>query len=87
MHAIDRAGDQEAVRRDDLPGVTAHCRLRAQLIEQNDGIWLLAERPLRLLRVHPRVVPLLRALQSDPAVERALRAARALSWEAAIAFL
>ena len=87
MHAIGRAGDQEAVRRDDLPGVTAHCRLRAQLIEQNDGIWLLAERPLRLLRVHPRVVPLLRALQSDPAVERALRAARGLSWEAAIAFL
>lgn len=87
MKAIRRDGDEEAVRRGGHSEVTAHCRLRARLVRQGGGVWLLAERPLRLLRVHPKVEPLLQALRDDPDVERALKAVPGLRRESAIAFL
>jgi len=77
----------ERVRRDPGETITAHCHLHARLVRSGETAWLIAERPLRLLRVHPKVVPLLEALQGEPDVRRALETVRGLRWETAIGFL
>ncbi|MCS7050662.1 MAG: mycofactocin biosynthesis glycosyltransferase MftF [Thermomicrobium sp.] len=69
--------------------MTARARLdpHVRWVEDGAAVWIVAERPLRMWRVHPRVARLLDALRQNPDVEQALRTVPALSRETAFDLL
>ena len=77
------------MRRDPEPAVTVVCRLspRLRVAQCGNAAWLIATRPLRLLRVQPRVVKLLERLRVDPDVGRVVKSFPDLRWGTVIPFL
>ncbi len=65
------------------------CRLApsVQFVREGDAVWVLAERPLRLLRLQSKVAPLLEGLRHDPDVRRVLGMVPDVTWESAVALL
>jgi hypothetical protein len=89
MASAKELGSIGRIRHDPEPAGTAVCHLSPclRVVQCGDAAWLIATRPLRLLRVQPRVVKLLEKLRVDPDVGRVVKSFPDLRWETVISFL
>lgn len=69
--------------------ITVRCFIdpSARCLAQGEAVWIVADRPLRAWRVHPKVGRLLEALRMNPDVEQALRTVPGLRREMALELL
>ncbi|MCX7623352.1 MAG: mycofactocin biosynthesis glycosyltransferase MftF [Thermomicrobium sp.] len=70
-----------------VPGVRCRFPRPFRLVSAGGAAWVIAERPLQLLRVHAAAARLLGELRANPDVAEALRRVAGLHREAAIVFL